>query len=109
MTSPTPVFQENSVNFIDSDYSWVENVLIKELKLGQFLMMGNASFHKSQRTKDLIESVRCKIIFLPPYLQDLNPIEKFWGNMKRWFRGKISEFTHLYHALLKFFNTQTST
>jgi transposase len=89
--------------------SWVENFLIKELKPGQFVVMDNASFHKSQKTKDLIESVGCKIIFLPPYSPDLNPIEKFWANMKRWIRGQISEFAHLYHALVKFFNTQIST
>ncbi|WP_407636439.1 transposase [Holospora undulata] len=23
-------------------------------------------------------------MFLPPYSCDLNPIEKFWDNMKRW-------------------------
>ena len=64
--------------------AWVEQFLIKELKPGQFVVMDNASFHKSQKTKELIESVGCKVIFLPPYSPDLNPIEKFWANMKRW-------------------------
>ncbi|WP_373279892.1 transposase [Holospora elegans] len=39
--------------------------------------MDDASFHKSKRSKELIESVKCSIIFLPPYSSDLNPIEKF--------------------------------
>lgn len=89
--------------------SWVENFLIKELKPRQFVVMDNASFHKSQKTRELIESVGCKIIFLPPYSPDLNPIEKFWANMKRWIRGQISESAHLYDALVKFFNAQIST
>lgn len=63
--------------------TWVEQFLIKELKLGQFVVMDNALFHRSQRTKDLIESVGCRVIFLLPYSSDLNPIEKFWANMKR--------------------------
>jgi hypothetical protein len=42
---------------------WVEEFLIKELKSGQVVIMDNASFHKSQKTKDLIESVGCKLIF----------------------------------------------
>ncbi|WP_162147078.1 transposase [Holospora obtusa] len=39
--------------------------------------MDNAAFHRSQRTKKLIESVGCQLIFLPSYSPDLNPIEKF--------------------------------
>lgn len=83
--------------------SWVEGFLIKELKAGQFVVMDNAAFHKSQKTKELIESVGCKVIFLPPYSPDFNPIEKFWANMKRWIRSKISCFDELYDALVSFF------
>jgi len=83
--------------------TWVEQFLIKELKPGQIVIMDNASFHRSQRTKDLIESVNCRIIFLPPYSPDLNPIEKFWANMKRWIKDKISDFIQLYDAIAHFF------
>ena len=89
--------------------SWVENFLIKELVPGQYVVMDNASFHKSQKTKALIESVGCKVIFLPPYSPDLNPIEKFWAIMKRWIRNRISGFDQLYDALVNFFNAQIST
>lgn len=89
--------------------AWVEQCLIKELKAGQVVIMDNASFHKSQRTKDLIESVKCKVIFLPPYSPDLNPIEKFWANMKKWIKLKISGVDKLYDVLACFFNFQTST
>ncbi len=71
--------------------------------------MDNAAFHKSRKAKELIESVGCKVIFLPPYSPDLNPIEKFWANMKRWIKDRISSFDKLYNALEIFFNTQTST
>lgn len=89
--------------------TWVEKSLIKELKPGQYVVMDNASFHKSQRTKELIESVGCKVIFLPPYSPDLNPIEKFWANMKRWIKSNISKFDRLYDVLVHFFSTQIST
>ena len=62
-----------------------------------------------QRTKDLIESVECKLLFLPPYSPDLNPIEKFWANMKRWIKDKIIPFDQLYDALVQFFAMQIST
>ena len=83
--------------------NWVEQFLIKELKPGQVVIMDNAAFHKSQRTKELIESVECRVIFLPPYSPDLNPIEKFWANMKRWIKGKVSDFAELYDAICAFF------
>lgn len=84
--------------------TWVERALIKELKPGQFVVMDNASFHKSQKTKELIESIGCKVIFLPPYSPDLNPIEKFWANMKRWIKSRVIEFDQLYEAIAGFFN-----
>jgi transposase len=89
--------------------AWVEQFLIKELKPGQVVVMDNASFHKSEKTKELIESVGCKLLFLPPYSPDLNPIEKFWANMKRWIKSEITKFDKLYDALARFFYTQTST
>ncbi len=89
--------------------AWVEQFLIKELKYGQVVIMDNASFHKSQKTKELIESVGCKVIFLPPYSPDLNPIEKFWANMKRWVEYNIVNFTELYDAISYFFKIPNST
>jgi transposase len=89
--------------------TWVEQFLIKELTAGQFVVMDNAAFHRSIKTKELIESVGCKVIFLSPYSPDLNPIEKFWANMKRWIKAHISNFDKLYNALETFFNTQIST
>lgn len=88
---------------------WVEKFLIKELRLGQVVVMDNASFHRSVKTKELIESVGCKLIFLPPYSPDLNPIEKFWANMKQWIRNKITRFDQLYEALTHFFIAPNST
>ena len=88
---------------------WVEQELIKELKPGQYVVMDNASFHKSAKTIELIESVGCKVIFLPPYSPDLNPIEKFWDNMKRWIKNKIEKAYQLYDAIALFFDSEIST
>ena len=82
---------------------WVEQFLIPELKPGQTVIMDNASFHKSPKTRQMIEQFGCKVVFLPPYSPDLNPIEKFWANMKRWIRGKFNQFKNLYDAFVQFF------
>ena len=100
--SIAPMVFNSSCN-TDLFNNWVEHFLIKELQPGQVVIMDNASFHKSQKTKELIESVGCKLIFLAPYSPDLNPIEKFWANMKRWIKDKISDFTKLYEAITTFF------
>ena len=63
--------------------TWVEKGLLPCLKKGQTVSMDNASFHKSKRTKQLIESAGCGLLYLPPYSPDFNPIEKTFGWLKR--------------------------
>jgi len=79
--------------------TWIKWVLIPVLKPGQIIVMDNASFHKSAKTKELIESAGCRLIFLPPYSPDLNPIEKFWANLKCSLSKIIHNFKSLSDAL----------
>ena len=44
--------------------------------------MDNVVFHKSKEIIELVQSFFIKIIFLPPYSPDLNPIEHFWAQRK---------------------------
>jgi transposase len=83
---------------------WFEKFLIKELKPGQTVILDNASFHKSPRIKELVESVGCGLLYLPPYSPDLNPIEQFWANMKRWVKSKITEKCKIFEWICSFFN-----
>jgi len=83
---------------------WVESCLIPELKPGQTVIMDNVSFHKSPKTRELIEKAECKLIYLPPYSPDLNPIEKFWANMKKWIKKQMHKFLQLDKAIDAFFS-----
>ena len=78
--------------------------LIKELKPGQVAMMDHASFHTSEKTKALMESASCQLIFFPPYSPDLNP--KIWANMKRWMKHKLTQSDTVYDTLALFFKLQ---
>ena len=89
--------------------SWVERFLVEELEPGQVVVMDNAAFHKSEKTKKIIESVGCKVIFLPPYSPDLNPIEKFWANMKRWIVQNCNNSQAIFDTISTFFQMPTST
>jgi transposase len=74
---------------------WIENILLPELKKGQFVIMDNATIHKSEKTQKLIESAGCKLLFLPPYSPDLNPIEHFWAKFKQKVRNTIGNHNSL--------------
>ncbi len=43
----------------------------------------NAPWHKGNDIKYLIESTGAKLLKLPPYSPDLNPIEHAWANLKQ--------------------------
>ena len=74
---------------------WVERFLVPVLKPEQVIILDNATFHKSQKTKELMLSVGCRIFFLPLYSPDLNPIERFWANLKRTIRENLKKFKTL--------------
>ena len=48
--------------------TWVEKILIPDLPDNSVIIIDNAAFHKSQKTKTLIESNGHIIEFLPPLL-----------------------------------------
>lgn len=61
---------------------YLEHVLVPKLEVGMVVVIDNASFHKSTRIKNLIEAAGAKLIYLPPYSPDLNPIEHYWHKIK---------------------------
>ena len=56
------------------------------LKDGDYVIIDNASIHKNEEVQNLIEKKGAKLIFLPPYHPELNPIELAWNKMKHFLR-----------------------
>ena len=79
--------------------SWFKNVLCPNLTPGQVVILDNASFHKVDELYNIIEECGCKLIYLPPYSPDLNPIENFWANFKRNLRKVIKKFGNFLEAI----------
>jgi transposase len=48
---------------------------------------GHSSGHKIDRTRQLIEGAHARLLYLPPYSPDLNPIEKAWSKFKQFLRA----------------------
>lgn len=46
------------------------------------LVMDNAPFHHSERVKQLCSDAGVKLLYLPPYSLDFNPIEEFFAELK---------------------------
>ena len=66
---------------------YVEQVLCPTLNVGDVVVMDNLPAHKVVGIKQLIEARGAKLIYLPPYSPDLNPIEKCWSKIKTHLRG----------------------
>ena len=70
--------------------AWVEQFLVPTLSPGDIVIMDNLGSHKGQPVRKAIRSAGAKLLFLPPYSPDLNPIEQVFAKLKLLLR-KASE------------------
>jgi len=61
---------------------WFENCLMCELPPNSVIVMDNAAFHRKSRLPVPAQAYGHRIIFLPPYSPQRNPIEHFWARIK---------------------------
>ena len=56
-----------------------------------FMVLGNASYHKSKAVREYVESAGGDVGlgFLPPYTPQLNPVETVWRDLKRRLAGRF--------------------
>ena len=66
--------------------AYVKEVLCPSLQAGDIVIMDNLSVHKTTGIREFIEGCGAKLIYLPPYSPDLNPIEKCWSKIKTYLR-----------------------
>jgi len=78
--------------------TYVEKILVPALHPGMVIIIDNASFHKSKKVIQLIEAAECRIIFLPPYSPDFNPIEHHWTAVKNAIRKAAENINDFYEA-----------
>lgn len=82
-----PMVMEGAMNsWIFQGY--VNLFLVPELRPGDTVIMDNLASHKSNPVREAIEGAGAKLLFLPPYSPDLNPIEKMWSKVKAQLRSE---------------------
>jgi transposase len=62
---------------------FVEEVLVPSLRVGQIVVWDNLKVHESVKARTLIEAAGCRVVFLPTYSPDFNPIEQAFAKIKQ--------------------------
>jgi transposase len=61
---------------------YVEQVLVPSLQPGDIVIMDNLGSHKGKAVRRAIRTVGARLLFLPKYSPDLNPIEQLFAKLK---------------------------
>lgn len=66
----------------ESFLAYVEQVLVPTLRSGDIVVIDNLGSHKGKSIRTAIRGAGAKLVFLPPYSPDLNPIEQVFAKLK---------------------------
>ena len=67
--------------------AYLGRVLVASLTPGQVVVMDNLAAHKHHRVAELVERAGCRLVYLPAYSPDLNPIEESFSKVKTLLRA----------------------
>ena len=76
-----PLVLDGAVNG-DAFLAYVQQVLVPTLRAGDIVVMDNLSSHKKAGVREAIQSAGAKLLYLPPYSPDFNPIELAFSKFK---------------------------
>jgi transposase len=62
--------------------AYVDQCLVPVLQPGDIVILDNLSSHKVRGVREAIAVAGARLLYLPPYSPDLNPIEKFFARLK---------------------------
>jgi transposase len=62
--------------------AWVRHMLAPGLQAGDVVVMDNLPAHKVGGVRETIEAAGARLLYLPPYSPDFNPIEQAFAKLK---------------------------
>lgn len=83
----------------DSYEAFLVHHLYSKLQPGNIVIMDNVPFHKTASVKEIIEAAGARVVFLPPYHPELNPIENMWSKFKNRLRRLIGDGVNFAKAI----------
>ena len=72
--------------------TYVERCLALSLRPGDIVIMDNISSHKVAGIAQAIEARGARLVYMPPYSLDLNPIEQAFAKLKALLRKAAERF-----------------
>lgn len=66
---------------------FIEEALLPHLPPASVLVLDNARIHHGVALREAVEAAGHRLLFLPPYSPDFNPIELVWSWLKNWVRA----------------------
>ena len=73
--------------------TYLKEVLVPQLWKGAVVVMDNLGAHKVAGVRELIEAAGARLLYLPPYSADFNPIELAWSKLKNHLRKTAARTT----------------
>ena len=67
--------------------AWVRQGLVPVLQKHDLVIMDNLTTHKIAGVGQALETVGARLLYLPPYSPDFNPIENMWSKIKQILRS----------------------
>ena len=90
--------------------AYVEQVLVPELNPGDIVVMDNLPAHKVSGVREAIEAAGARLLYLPPYSPDFNPIELAFSKLKTSLRKAAArKVDELWDAIANAIETFTPT
>jgi transposase len=88
--------------------AWLRKILIPSLKPGQVVIMDNLGSHRGKAVRQALRQAGAKLLFLPKYSPDLNPIEQVFAKLKHLLRkAQARSYDGLLKAIGELLETYT--
>ena len=92
----------------DAFLAYVRDLLVPTLSPGDVVIVDNLGSHRGKAVRQAIRQAGAKLIFLPKYSPDLNPIEQVFSKLKHLLRrAQARSYDGLMTAIAELLDTYT--